>query len=139
MPDPKAQAKILGSDEVEIGNVLFILFIPTKDKNSKDLPDPELWRSGAGDLLTSLFGGATEMPPAKGKWYNEDTKKIVPESIVLIHSYASEAKANDENRIKALAMFLHRMGRETNQGEVAVVIDGVFHRIRKFTLGEAKK
>jgi hypothetical protein len=57
----------------------------------------------------------------------------------LIHSYATEAKANDEDRIKALAQFLHRMGRDTNQGEVAVVIDGVFHRIRKFNLGEAKK
>lgn len=138
MPDSTAQAKILGS-EVELGNILFILFIPSKDKNGKDLRDTELWRSAAGDKLTELFGGATEMPPAKGKWYNEESKKIIPESVVLIHSYASEAKANEENRIKELALFLHRLGRDTNQGEVAVVIDGVFHRIRKFNLGEAKK
>lgn len=138
MPDSNAQAKILGSD-VELGNVLFILFIPSKDKNGKDLNDVELWTSAAGDTLTEIFGGATEMPPAKGKWYNDETEKVIPESVVLIHSYASEAKANDENRINALALFLHRMGRETNQGEVAVVIDGVFHRIRKFNVGEAKK
>lgn len=138
MPDPKAQSKILGS-ELELGNVLFILFIPSKDKDGKDLKDPELWASAAGTKLTELFGGATEVPPAKGKWYNEESKKIIPESVVLIHSYATEAKANDEKRIEALALFLHRMGRETNQGEVAVVIDGVFHRIRKFNLGESKK
>ena len=135
MPDAIAQAKALGS-EIELGNVLFVVFIPSKDKNGKDLRDTELWTSAAGDKLTDLFGGHTEMPPAKGKWYNEESKKIVAESVVLIHSYASEAKANDENRIKALAEFLHRMGRETNQGEVAVVIDGVFHRIRKFNLGK---
>jgi hypothetical protein len=29
---------------------------------------------------------------------------------------------------------LHRMGKETNQGEIAVVIGGIFHRIRKFDL-----
>jgi len=138
VPDPNAHAKILGS-EVDLANILFILFIPSKDKNGKDLKDPELWTSAAGDKLTELFGGATEMPPARGKWFNEETKKIIPESVVLIHSYATEMKANDESRIRILAEFLHRMGRETNQGEVAVVIDGVFHRIRKFNLGEVKK
>ncbi len=138
MPDPKAQANILGS-EMELGNVLFVLFIPSKDKNDKDLRDVELWASAAGEKLTELFGGATEMPPAKGKWFNDQSNKVIRESVVLIHSYATEAKANDEKRIRTLAEFLHRMGRETNQGEVAVVIDGVFHRIQKFNLGEAKK
>ncbi len=138
MPDAQSQSKILGS-ELELGNVLFILFIPSKDKDGKALKDAELWSSAAGDKLTDLFGGATEMPPAKGKWYNEESEKIIAESVVLIHSYATEAKANDENKIKVLAQFLHRMGRQTNQGEVAVVIDGVFHRIRKFSLGGAKK
>ena len=33
------------------------------------------------EKLTELFGGATEMPPAKGKWYNEESKKIIPESV----------------------------------------------------------
>ena len=80
MPDPKAQSKILGS-ELELGNVLFILFIPSKDKDGKDLKDSELWASAAGTKLTELFGGATEMPPAKGKWYNEESKKIIPESV----------------------------------------------------------
>ena len=36
MPDSNAQAAILGS-EVEVGNVLFILFIPSKDKNGMAL------------------------------------------------------------------------------------------------------
>jgi hypothetical protein len=94
-----------------------------------------MWASAAGDLLTELFGGATEMPPARGKWLNEDTGRIITEEVILIHSYARTSHVNDEARIKRLASFLHRMGRETNQGEVAVVIGDVFHRIRRFTLG----
>ena len=103
------------------------------------MKNAELWTSAAGDKLTELFGGATEMPPAKGKWYNEETDRTIVETVVLVHSYATEAKANDENKIKVLAEFLHRMGRETNRGEVAVLIDGVFHRIRKFKRGGGKK
>lgn len=82
------------------------MFIPSKDKDGKILKDADLWISAAGDKLTELFGGATEMPPAKGKWYNEESKKIITESVVLVHSYATEAKANDEMRIRILAEFL---------------------------------
>jgi len=74
------------------------------------------------------------MPPARGKWLNEETGQIVTESVVLVHSYARESHAKDEARITELAKFLHRMGKATNQGEVAVVIEDVFHRIRRFDL-----
>lgn len=33
--------------------------------------------------------------------------------------------------------FLHRMGRETNQGEIAFEFDGRFYRIRSFDAAEA--
>ncbi|TVS20739.1 MAG: hypothetical protein EA424_02440 [Planctomycetaceae bacterium] len=32
--------------------------------------------------------------------------------------------------------FLHRMGRETNQGEIAFEFDGRFYRIRRFDEGK---
>ena len=85
--------------------------------------------------MSELFGGATQMPPARGMWLNEESGQIIVEEVILIHSYARSSHVNDETKIKALANFLHRMGRETNQGEVAVVIGEVFHRIRRFTLG----
>ena len=138
VPDANAQAKILGS-ETELNGVLFVLFIPSKDQKGKDLRDQDMWANAAGDMLTNIFGGSTEMPPAKGKWLNDKTKEIITEKIILIHSYARESDANNEDKIRVLASFLHRMGKETNQGEVAVVIDGVFHRIRKFNLIEVKK
>jgi hypothetical protein len=92
-----------------------------------------MWASAAGRLLAELFGGATKMPPAQGMWLNDKTNEIIVEEVILIHSYARNSHATDEARIRQLANFLHRMGRETNQGEVAVVIDNVFHRIRQFT------
>ncbi len=74
------------------------------------------------------------MPPAKGKWLNEETDTIITEEVVLVHSYARGGDAANEEKLVELAKFLHRMGKKTKQGEVAVVIGDVFHRIRKFNL-----
>ncbi len=50
------------SSERELNAILFVLFVPSKDKNGKDVADQALWANGAGDLFTRLFGGATQMP-----------------------------------------------------------------------------
>jgi hypothetical protein len=87
---------------------LFVLFIPSKDKNGADIPvgeDQRIWADSAGDLLSSLFGGSTEMPAAKGKWHNEKTNKIITEEIILIHSYAKQVDSEDEQKIGELARF----------------------------------
>ena len=138
MPAEDTHARLLGSEE-EPNGVLFILFIPSKDKDGHDLPagqDQQLWANAAGDLLTTLFGGSTQLPPAKGKWFNEETGEIITEEVVLVHSYARASHVNDEGKLRKLAKFLHRMGKTTRQGEVAVVIGDVFHRIRKFKLAK---
>jgi hypothetical protein len=124
---------VLGS-EAEPNGKLFVLFIPSKDKNGSDLDDQEMWASAACRLLSELFGGATQMPPAKGMWLNEETGQVIVEEVILIHCYARPSHVNDEGKLRQLAQFLHRMGKETNQGEIGVVIDNVFHRIRKFIL-----
>jgi hypothetical protein len=41
--------------------------------------------------------------------------------------------------VKSDAIFLHRMGRETNQGEIAFEFDGRFYRIRNFDAGPARE
>lgn len=94
--------------------------------------DQQLWADAAGDLLTELYGGSTQMPAAKGKWFNDETSEVITEKVVLLHSYAPLGHAEDEARLGKLARFLHRMGIETQQGEIAVLIEGQFHRIRKF-------
>ena len=72
------------------------------------------------------------MAPAAGAWHNPETNEIIEESVTLIHSYASVDANNDGSKFLKIAEFLHRMGRETKQGEIGIVIDGVFHRITRF-------
>ena len=129
MPDHEALSSILKS---EPNGVLFVLFIPTRDKNGKLLSDHSIWLKNAVGLLNKLFGGATTMPPAKGTWRNDETNSIVKEDIVLVHSYAKNEHVGDEWMMQELANFLHGMGRETRQGEIGIVVKDVFHRIRKF-------
>lgn len=119
------------ASETDPNSKLFVLFIPSKDKNGNNLTDHDIWVSAAADMLTRVFGGATQMPPAIGKWYNEETDQIVTESVVLVHSYARDS-AITQVCIERIAEFCHRMGRETDQGEVAILVDGVFHRIRNY-------
>lgn len=139
-PRKKPPAEILHSEE-EHGSVLFVCFIPSKTKDGEDLPggeDQQLWAEAVGDVLTEQFGGSTAMPIAKGKWLNDDSK-IITEDVILIHSYASQSHAEDEDRLHQIAVILHRMGKRTKQGEVGVVIDGIFHRIRRFPLADAEE
>ena len=59
-------------------------------------------------------------------------REIITEDVILLHSYARGGDAADDDKIRQIAEFCHRMGRETNQGEVALIIDGIFHRMRRF-------
>jgi len=119
------------TSETEPNSKLFFLFIPSKDKDGNDLSDQDMWATAAADMFTRIFGGATEMPPAKGKWYNEESDEIITEAVVLVHSYARDSAISQES-LQRIAEFSHRMGRETSQGEVALLVDGVFHRMRHF-------
>jgi hypothetical protein len=133
----KLPPEILHSEE-ESGSILLVLFIPSKTKDGKDLPrgeDQQQWAEAVGDVLTEVYGGPTEMPIAKGKWLNDDGK-IITEDVILIHSYVRPSHMQEEERLQKVAKILHRMGKRTKQGEVGVMIDGVFHRIRRFPLAD---
>lgn len=123
---------ILGIEDSN--EVLFILFVPSKDKNGVELSDQRQWVEAGAKLLGRLFGGSTIMPPAQGTWLNPENDELLMEEIVLVHSYARIADSQSTSVIEEIGRFLHRLGANTNQGEIGVVIDGVFHRIRKFTL-----
>ena len=53
--------------------------------------DQQQWAEAIGDILAEVYGGATAMPVAKGKWFNDKTGKIVTEDVILIHSYVLRA------------------------------------------------
>ncbi len=106
----------------------FTVYIPNKDKAGKELGNQRLWVLEVIDLMTRLNGGATAMP-VEGAWRNEQGTTIW-EYPVVVYSYLKPEVffAN----LPAIREFLHRMGRETNQGEVAFEFEAEFFLIDQF-------
>lgn len=113
--------------------VLIVLWIPSADRDGEDLPDQDKWSTAALDLFAELYGGATAMPPADGIWRDEDRGKVIRESPILIHCYVTEEQAHDRKAQGKLGAFCRKMGKETRQGEVVLLIDGEWHSFKNFS------
>ena len=68
-------------------------------------------------------------PPVEGAWTNEQGQ-LIWEHPVIVYSYLNQKRflAN----LPRIREFLHRLGRETDQGEIAFEFGLDFYRIRKF-------
>lgn len=105
------------------------LYIPNKDRHNKEIGNQRKWVLEAAGILAPIGGGVTVMPPAEGGWV-DPAGGIVWESPVLVYSFVKPQQFSEA--VPALREFLHRLGRETNQGEVAFEFDGWFYRITEF-------
>jgi len=105
------------------------LYIPDRDQFGTALADQRRWVLEAAELLAKIGGGVTIMPPVEGGWIAE-SGQIVWERPVLLYTFIRPKAFRD--LLVELREFLHRLGRETGQGEVAFEFDGHFYRIRKF-------
>lgn len=107
----------------------FSIYIPDKDRNGKKVAQKK-WIDEALGLLSGINGGATAMPPVKGAWLNKDTDKLVIEEPVIVYSYIDPV--DFPNRLGEVVEFAKRLGRETNQGEVAFEFNGGFFLLSQF-------
>lgn len=107
----------------------FSIYIPNKDCDGKEIGDQRRWVLEALQLLGSVGGGATAMPPVEGVWAKAEGE-FVWDNPVVVYSYIKSDQFMA--RLSELRSFLHKMGRETRQGEVAFEFDGRFYRIREF-------
>jgi hypothetical protein len=123
LPLPEARRKRL----------LVVLFIPSVERDGVTEIDQEQWVDKALDLFGRVFGGATAFPRAKGIWRDDEKGgNMVKDNPVVLHSYmAPEAIENPQNQA-SLGAFCRQMGRETNQGEVGLVIDNEYLAITNF-------
>ncbi len=113
----------------ESSSQCFSIYIPNKDRDGREIGNQRKWVLEAMRLLSELNGGATAMPPVEGGWLGDDNG-IVWENPVVVYSFVRpEAFAAG---VPTIREFLHRLGRETNQGEMAFEFDGTFFRIRGF-------
>ena len=51
---------------------------------------------------------------------------------VVIHCYVTEDAIEADGNIDMLGDFCRQMGRETNQGEIGLIIDSVYLAFREF-------
>jgi hypothetical protein len=110
--------------------VLIVLFVPSVDRDEKPI-DQDRWTARALEILGTLFGGATAFPRARGVWRDDEREqRLVWDEPVVIHCYASAPDVRTERKQRLLGEFCNEMGRATNQGEVGLVIDNVYHAIR---------
>lgn len=110
--------------------LLIVLFVPSVDREAK-LIDQATWTKRSLELLGKLFGGATAFPRAQGVWRDDDRGgRLVWDEPVIVHCYASEREVRRRTAQVAVGDFCREMGRSTNQGEVGLIIDNVYHAVR---------
>jgi len=129
--------EILGAiDEPSVQQLT--LYIPNKDKDGRIIKNLEGWIREAQNVLTIIGRGSTTLPPADGTWLKKDVynikelkdEYILKEKTTLVYAYIDPDRF--EKNFKSLRAFLHRFGRETNQGEVPFEFYGKFYRIREY-------
>lgn len=123
-------ARALAARRDQVSAQVLTLYIPNRDRNGNEFGTQRYWLLEAGKLLAKIGGGFTIMPPVEGGWVDPATERTVWEQPVLIYTYVHP----DEFRkhLPELRSFLHRMGRETKQGEVALEFHNRFYRITDF-------
>jgi hypothetical protein len=121
-------ANELGAQD-DFATQCFTIYVPNKDKEDVEIGNQRKWILEALRLLAELNGGATAMPPTEGVWGN-DKGELIWEHPVVVYSFIRprEFRAN----FSRVREFLHRLGRETNQGEVAFEFEGRFYLIREY-------
>jgi hypothetical protein len=120
--------------DVEMGRqqVLVILFIPSHDRDEKELKTRDLWANAALNLFADLFGGATAFDTYAGIYRDKVRGKDLKDKPILVESYTEIERVRNLVVLNDLVSFMKRMGKEAKQAAVAVVINNVFHEITNF-------
>jgi len=105
-----------------------ILYIPDVDCDGKKIKKHQAWVKRGAKLLAEMGGGYTISPAVEGGWLSPIGRLIIDRP-TIIYSYLL---SDFSTHLPALRKFLHDLGRETRQGEVAFALDGVFYRITQF-------
>jgi len=121
-------AEALGA-EPGVSVQCFTVYIPNKDRADHEFGTQRKWVLDLIRVLSEINGGATAIP-VEGGWLN-DEGFIILEDPVVVYSFLRDPDVF-YSHLPRIREFLHRMGRETNQGEIAFEFDDKFFRIRKF-------
>ena len=122
-------ADALGATESPSQQTL-TLYIPDRDREGREIGTQRRWVIEAAELLAKIGGGVTIQPPVEGGWYDAGANRVVWERPVIVYTHVRPKPF--VNSLPRLRGFLHRLGRETMQGEVALEFGDEFYRIQVF-------
>lgn len=112
------------------------LFVPSVDRDAEPI-DQTYWTEQALATFGRLFRGATAFPPGRGVWRDDERGgELVYDETQMVLSYVADGAFDDPEVVRRLREFLCRMGREANQGEIGIVIDGTYMGIIDYEEGE---
>jgi hypothetical protein len=96
--------------------------VPSVTRDGQPI-DHDYWVNEALDTFATLFRGATAFPRGLGRWRDDERGgALVTDQPTIVTSYADPQEITPES-VARLRAFLHRVGREAQQGEVGIVFD----------------
>jgi hypothetical protein len=111
------------------------LFVPSVDRDGSPI-DQSYWTEQALTTFGTLFRGATAFPPGRGVWRDDERGgQLVFDATQMVLSYVPDEVLANEEILKQLRSFLCRLGRDADQGEVGIVIDGTYFGIVDYEEG----
>ncbi len=114
-----------------VGTSLVVVFVPSKDREEKPIAQ-DYWVDEVLSSLGRLFRGATAYPRGRGVWRDDERGgTLLSEEPVIVFSYAA-VEVMTIQALSELYRTLSRIGREANQGEIGVVIDGKYYGITEY-------
>jgi hypothetical protein len=131
MNDPSVNPQEVFRSHLPMGTSLIVIFVPSKGRDGQSI-DQEYWVDEVLTTLGRLFRGATAYPRGRGVWRDDERSgTLLQEEPVIVFSYIAETDLTT-NALSELYRTLSRMGREANQGETGVVIDGKYYGITEY-------
>jgi len=110
-----------------------VLFVPSVERDGVTPIDQAHWVDSALEMFGRVFGGATAYPRARGIWRDDERgRALVRDEPVVVHCYTTPAEVEDSTNLTELGSFCRRMGHETRQGEVGLVIGDEYFAILDF-------
>lgn len=110
-----------------------MLFVPSVERDGSTPIDQNHWVDAALEIFGRVFGGATAYPKAKGIWRDDERGgALVKDEPVVVHCYTTPDDIEEARNLGELGSFCRRMGCETRQGEVGLIIGDEYFAIRDF-------
>jgi hypothetical protein len=131
MNGPSVNPQEVFRSQLPVGTSLIVIFVPNRGRDAQ-LIDQEYWVDEILTVLGRLFRGATAYPRGRGVWRDDERGgTLLQEEPVIVFSYVAEADLTTTT-LSELYRTLSRMGRQANQGEIGVVIDGKYYGITEY-------